>query len=100
MAVVALTLSLYRGLVVAEELQIPFQMDCCWTTVNPAPAIEKFTLFDPVLCSERADGLRVTDRHRYNAANHFSMSVMGGRRVISPGPEDILMTRRVCPSSP
>jgi hypothetical protein len=58
------------------------------------------TLFDPVLCSERADGLRVTDRHRYNAANHFSMSVMGGRRVISPGPEDILMTRRVCPSSP
>ena len=59
-----------------------------------------YTLLELTLCSERDEGLRVTERHLYSAANHLSTSVTGGRNVTSTGLGDTLMTNSVCPSSP
>ena len=56
-------------------------------------------LFEPELCNDRDEGLRVTERHRYNAANHFSISATGGRSVTTVVFDKTLIINKVWPSS-
>lgn len=67
------------------------------TTVNPVE--EEHTFADVVLFKERDEELRATDRHRYNAANHFSTSVTGGRNTTSSVVDGTLITNVDRPSS-
>lgn len=61
--------------------------------------IHDVTIFDVVLFNDRDDDERATERHRYSAANHFSISATGGRNVTSWRLDKSLITKTVRPSS-
>jgi hypothetical protein len=67
------------------------------TTVNQVR--ERVTFVDVILFKERDEELRATDRHRYNAANHFSTSGTGGRNTTSVVDDGTLIISVDRPSS-
>jgi hypothetical protein len=60
---------------------------------------KRITFADVILFNERDEELRATDRHRYNAANHFSTSGTGGRNTTSAVDDGTLITNVDRPSS-